>query len=344
MNGKTLITGAAGFIGFHLAARLLTQGHRVVGLDNLNDYYEVSLKEARLARLRNERQFEFHQTDLADRNAIDNLFAREKFDTVVNLAAQAGVRYSLKNPYAYVSSNVTGFMNVLEACRHHPPRHLVYASSSSVYGANRQTPFSVAHSVDHPVSLYAATKKANELMAHTYSHLYGLPTTGLRFFTVYGPWGRPDMAPFLFTKAILAGKPIDVFNHGNMERDFTYVDDIVEGVVRVLTCIPQPNPQWDALHPDPGSSAAPYRVYNIGNHRPVPLLHFIETLERCLGKKAIKNLLPLQPGDVVSTCADVTDLRRDTGFEPRTAIEDGLAKFVKWYLEYYGQAGSPPLI
>ena len=335
---KTLITGAAGFIGFHLAARLLKEGHQVVGLDNLNDYYEVSLKEARLARLRNERHFEFHKADLADRDAIDRLFAHEKFDTVVNLAAQAGVRYSLKNPYAYVSSNVTGFMNVLEGCRHHEPRHLVYASSSSVYGANRQTPFSVAHSVDHPVSLYAATKKANELMAHTYSHLYGLPTTGLRFFTVYGPWGRPDMAPFLFTRAILAGKPIDVFNHGNMERDFTYVDDIVEGVVRVLTHIPQPNPQWDALHPDPGSSSAPYRVYNIGNHQPVRLLHFIETLEHCLGKKAVKNLLPMQPGDVVSTCADVADLRRDIGFEPRTAIEDGLAQFVKWYLEYYGPA------
>jgi UDP-glucuronate 4-epimerase len=277
---------------------------------------------------------------LADREAIDGLFAREKFETVVNLAAQAGVRYSLKNPYAYVSSNVTGFMNLLEACRHHHPRHLVYASSSSVYGANRQTPFSVSHSVDHPVSLYAATKKANELMAHTYSHLYGLPTTGLRFFTVYGPWGRPDMAPFLFTKAILAGKPIDVFNHGNMERDFTYMDDIVEGVVRVMRRIPQPNPNWDALRPDPGSSSAPYRVYNIGNHQPESLLHFIETLEHCLGKTAVKNLLPLQPGDVVSTCADVADLQRDIGFKPHTTIEEGLAVFVKWYLDYYGTEGK----
>ena len=335
-SNHTLITGAAGFIGYHLSNRLLQEGHTVTGLDNLNDYYDVSLKEARLARLANEPRFSFHKMDLADRDAVDRLFAQHRFDWVVNLAAQPGVRYSLKNPCLYASSNVTGFLHLLEACRHHPPRHLVYASSSSIYGANRQIPFSVSQNVDHPVSLYAATKKAGELMAHTYSHLYGLPTTGLRFFTVYGPWGRPDMAPFLFTQAILAGKPIDVFNHGHMERDFTYIDDIVEGVVRVLGRIPQGDPHWDALHPNPGTSTAPYHVYNIGNQQPVPLLRFIEVIENCLGKKAVKNLLPLQPGDVISTCADIADLERDTGFKPATSIEAGLARFVAWYREYYG--------
>ncbi len=333
-----LVTGAAGFIGSHLCRRLLDANQAVCGIDNLNDYYDVTLKQNRLARLANDPRFSFRKLDLSDRDALHQLFAEQRFEIVVNLAAQPGVRYSLKNPYAYVESNVSGFLNLLEACRQHRPQHLVYASSSSVYGANGQTPFSVSHNVDHPLSLYAATKKANELMAHTYSHLYDLPTTGLRFFTVYGPWGRPDMAPFLFTKAILAGNPINVFNHGDMERDFTYVDDIVEGVTRVMAKIPVKNPEWNARQPDPATSTAPYRIYNIGNHRPVRLAHFIEVLEDCLGKKAVKNFLPMQPGDVVSTAADITELKRDTGFEPSTPITTGLAAFVKWYKEYYGVA------
>jgi UDP-glucuronate 4-epimerase len=332
---KILVTGAAGFIGFHLTRRLLEQGSEVVGLDNLNDYYEVRLKEARLHLLEAQPGFRFVRVSLADRPAMEALFARERFDLVVNLAAQAGVRYSLQNPHAYIDSNVVGFLNVLEGCRHSGVKHLVYASSSSVYGANTTVPFSVHHAADHPVSLYAATKKSNELMAHTYAHLYGLPTTGLRFFTVYGPWGRPDMAYFSFTKAILEGRPIDVFNHGRMQRDFTYIDDIVEGIVRVLGHIPQPDPAWDAACPDPAGSNAPYRLYNIGNNRPVELGRFIEILEQCLGKKAHMNMLPLQAGEVLVTCADVNDLMRDVGFRPSTSIEEGLRRFVEWYLEYY---------
>jgi UDP-glucuronate 4-epimerase len=332
---KILVTGAAGFIGFHLSRRLLARGDEVVGLDNLNDYYDPSLKEARLAQLLPHPGFRFVKIDMADREAIPALFERERPQRVVNLAAQAGVRYSLTNPHAYVDSNLVGFVNILEGCRHTGVEHLIYASSSSVYGANKSTPFSIHHNVDHPVSLYAATKKANELMAHTYSHLYGLPTTGLRFFTVYGPWGRPDMALFLFTKAILEGRPIDVFNRGQMKRDFTFIDDIVEGVVRVLARVPQANPHWDAVAADPGSSAAPYKVYNIGNNRPEELLHFIVVLEEALGKKAEKNLLPMQPGDVPETCADVDDLIRDTGFRPTTPIEVGIRRFVDWYRTYY---------
>ncbi|MGA2066642.1 MAG: NAD-dependent epimerase [Thermoguttaceae bacterium] len=332
---KVLVTGAAGFIGFHVSRRLLAQGDAVVGLDNLNNYYSVALKEARLAQLTAEPQFRFQKLDLADREAIAPLFAAERFDAVVSLAAQAGVRYSLENPAAYVDSNLVGFLNVLEGCRHGGVRHLVYASSSSVYGANTQMPFSVHQNVDHPLSLYAATKKANELMAHTYSHLFGLPTTGLRFFTVYGPWGRPDMALFLFTRAILEGRPIDVFNHGKMRRDFTYVDDIVEGVVRVIDRLPQPNPQWSGAAPDPGTSTAPYRVYNIGNNRPVELLAMIGLLEECLGRKAVKNFLPMQPGDVPETFADVEDLVRDVGFRPQTPLGVGIARFVDWYLSYH---------
>jgi len=333
---KILVTGAAGFIGFHLSRRLLVRGDEVVGLDNLNDYYDPSLKEARLAQLLPHPGFRFVKIDLADREAIPALFARERPQRVVNLAAQAGVRYSLKNPHAYVDSNLVGFVNILEGCRHAGVEHLVYASSSSVYGANKSTPFSIHHNVDHPVSLYAATKKANELMAHTYSHLYGLPTTGLRFFSVYGPWGRPDMAYFKFTQAILEGRPIDVFNRGQMKRDFTYIDDIVEGVVRVLARVPRANPGWDAVAADPGSSAAPYKVYNIGNNRPEELLHFIAVLEEALGKQAEKNLLPMQPGDVPETCADVDDLMRDTGFRPATPIAVGIRRFVDWYRTYYG--------
>ncbi|TLM64500.1 MAG: NAD-dependent epimerase [Deltaproteobacteria bacterium] len=332
---RILVTGAAGFIGFHLSRRLLERGDAVIGLDNLNDYYEVSLKEARLKQLTGRENFTFHRLDLADRAGMAELFAGERFDVVVNLAAQAGVRYSLLNPHAYVEANLAGFMNILEGCRHHGVGHLVYASSSSVYGANTTMPFSVHHNVDHPVSLYAASKKANELMAHTYSHLYGLPTTGLRFFTVYGPWGRPDMALFLFTRAILAGKPIDVFNHGKMRRDFTYVDDIVEGVIRVADRPARPNPQWSGADPDPGTSAAPYRVYNIGNNSPVELLHLIEVLEDALGRKAEKNFLPIQPGDVPATFADVDDLIRDVGFKPDTSIEEGVGRFVEWYRGYY---------
>lgn len=334
---KILVTGAAGFIGFHLAKRLLTNGDLVTGLDNLNDYYDVSLKQARLSRLEGSDNFRFIRGDLSDRQLMEKLFAEENFDCVVNLAAQAGVRYSLKNPYAYIDSNIVGFMNILEGCRHSAVKHLVYASSSSVYGANTRMPFSVHDNVDHPVSLYAATKKANELMAHTYASLYGLPTTGLRFFTVYGPWGRPDMALFLFTRAILAGEPIDVYNFGKMQRDFTYIDDIVEGVVRVTAAIPTADSGWSGNAPDPGTSYAPYRLYNIGNNNPVGLLSFIETLERCLGKTAKKNLLPIQPGDVPSTYADVDDLAHDAGFRPATSIEEGIGRFVKWYLEYYRQ-------
>jgi UDP-glucuronate 4-epimerase len=332
---KILVTGASGFIGFHLAKVLLDRGDEVVGLDNLNDYYDVGLKQARLAQLEGRSGFRFVKLDLADREGVTALFREEKFDRVVNLAAQAGVRYSLQNPHAYVDSNLVGFVNILEGCRHNDVKHLVYASSSSVYGANTSMPFSIHHNVDHPVSLYAASKKANELMAHTYAHLYRLPVTGLRFFTVYGPWGRPDMALFLFTKAILEGRPIDVFNYGKMRRDFTYVDDIVEGVVRTLDNTAQPNPAWSGDCPDPGTSNAPYRLYNIGNNNPVELLHLIETLEKALGKQAEKNLMPIQPGDVPATYADVDDLTRDVGFRPSTSIEEGVGRFVEWYRGYY---------
>jgi UDP-glucuronate 4-epimerase len=332
---KILVTGAAGFIGFHLCERLLRRGDKVVGLDNLNDYYDVRLKHDRLKQLEGHPGFRFVEASLEDRSTMEKLFCDERFDKVVNLAAQAGVRYSLKNPHAYIDSNIIGFMNILEGCRHNNVQHLVYASSSSVYGANTRMPFSVHHNVDHPVSLYAATKKSNELMAHTYSSLYGIPTTGLRFFTVYGPWGRPDMALFLFTKAILEGKAIDVFNHGKMQRDFTYIDDIVEGVIRVADTIPAPSPSWRGDQPDPGTSYAPYRLYNIGNNNPVELMRFIEVLEECLGKKAGKNLLPIQAGDVPSTYADVDDLMRDVGFKPATSIEEGIGRFVEWYREYY---------
>jgi UDP-glucuronate 4-epimerase len=332
---RILVTGAAGFIGFHLSSKLLDRGDTVVGLDNLNDYYSVSLKEDRLSQLTGRPGFSFVRLSLEDRPGVERLFAGGAFDVVVNLAAQAGVRYSLQNPHAYIDSNIVGFTNILEGCRHHQVKHLVYASSSSVYGANTRMPFSIHHNVDHPVSLYAATKKANELMAHTYASLYGLPATGLRFFTVYGPWGRPDMALFLFTRAILEGKPIDVFNHGRMQRDFTYVDDIVEGVVRVIDRVPLPNQAWRGDTPDPGTSYAPYRIYNIGNNSPVELMRFIQVLEDCLGKRAEKNLLPIQAGDVPATCADVADLTADTGFKPATSIEEGIAKFVTWYREYY---------
>ena len=330
-----LVTGAAGFIGFHLSERLLNDGHRVIGMDNLNGYYDVTLKQNRLAQLTNRENFTFHQLDLADRSGMEQLFEEYKFDVVVNLGAQAGVRYSLQNPRAYIDSNISGFANILEGCRHHKIKHLVYASSSSVYGANTKMPFSVHDNVDHPVSLYAATKKSNELMAHTYSHLYQIPTTGLRFFTVYGPWGRPDMAPVLFTKAILAGEPINVFNYGKMQRDFTYIDDIIESVTRVIQKIPQSNPLWTGDLPDPGTSRACYKIYNIGNSQPIKLLDFIETIEECLGKKAEKNFLPMQPGDVVATYADVDDLIRDTGFKPQTSLKTGIAQFIDWYLNYY---------
>jgi len=333
---KVLVTGAAGFIGFHLAKRLLADGHQVVGVDNLNPYYDVSLKEARLEDLKKEANFTFFQTDLCDRPKLEDLFAREGFEVVVNLAAQAGVRYSLENPYAYVDSNLVGFMNLLECCRHQDVKHLVFASSSSVYGANTRMPFSVHHNVDHPVSLYAATKKANELMAHTYSHLYRLPCTGLRFFTVYGPWGRPDMALFLFTKAILEDKPIKVFNHGKMQRDFTYIDDIIEGVVRVMGRLPEVNPKWSGDAPDPGTSSAPYKVYNIGNNNPVELIKFIEVIEDVLGKKAQKELMDIQPGDVAATYADVDDLMEDVGFKPATPIQVGIKRFVEWFKDFYG--------
>ncbi len=332
---KILLTGAAGFIGSTATLRLLARGDEVVGLDNLNDYYSVQLKRDRLARLTPHPNFRFVQLDVADRPAIEALFANERFDRVIHLAAQAGVRYSLKNPHAYVDSNVVGFMNILEGCRHSQVQHLVYASSSSVYGGNTKMPFSEHDSVDHPVSMYAATKKANELMAHTYSHLFGLPTTGLRFFTVYGPWGRPDMALFLFTKAILEGRPIDVFNHGDMQRDFTFVDDIVEGVVRVLDRVATPAASYRAEQPDSGTSSAPFRVFNIGNHNPVPLMDFIACIEDALGMKAQKNLLPLQDGDVPSTYADVDALRDWVGFTPATEIRSGIERFVAWYRDYY---------
>jgi len=332
---KILVTGAAGFIGFHLSRRLLARGDEVIGLDNLNDYYDVRLKHDRLKQLEGQPGFRFVKASLEDREAMARLFSEERFDKVVNLAAQAGVRYSLENPHAYIDSNIVGFMNILEGCRHNSVQHLVYASSSSVYGANTRMPFSVHHNVDHPVSLYAATKKANELMAHTYASLYSIPTTGLRFFTVYGPWGRPDMALFLFTKAILEGKPIDVFNHGKMQRDFTYIDDIVEGVVRVTDHVPTADSSWRGDQPDPGTSYTPYRIYNIGNNSPVELMRFIEVLEGCLGKKAEKNLLPIQPGDVPATYADVDDLMRDVGFKPATTIEEGIRRFVEWYRGYY---------
>lgn len=332
---KILVTGAAGFIGFHLAKRLLELGERVVGFDSLNEYYDVTLKEARLSQLEGREGFSFVRGDLADREGMARLFAEQGFDKVVHLAAQAGVRYSLVNPHAYIDSNISGFMNILEGCRHNGVEHLVYASSSSVYGANTRMPFSVHHNVDHPVSLYAATKKANELMAHTYASLYKLPCTGLRFFTVYGPWGRPDMALFLFTRAILEGRPIEVYNEGRMRRDFTYIDDIVEGVVRVTDLTPAPDPAWSGDAPDPGTSYAPCRIYNIGNNSPVELLRFIEVLEEKLGRKAIRNLLPIQPGDVPATCADVDDLVRDAGFAPRTTIEEGISRFVEWYRGYY---------
>lgn len=334
---KILLTGAAGFIGFHTAQILLKRGDEVVGLDNLNDYYDVSLKEARLAQLKQYPHFRFVKMDLADRSGIPALFAAEKFERVINLAAQAGVRYSLQNPLAYIDSNVVGFANILEGCRHNGVEHLVYASTSSVYGANTKMPFSVHQNVDHPLSFYAATKKANELMAHTYAHLYQLPVTGLRFFTVYGPWGRPDMALFLFTKSILAGKPIDVFNYGKHRRDFTYVADIAEGVVRAVDRIAQANPGWDSDNPDPGTSNAPYRLYNIGNNQPVELMRYIEVLEQCLGKKAEKNLLPLQVGDVPDTYADVEALVREVGYRPATPVEVGVKNFVEWYVTYYGK-------
>jgi UDP-glucuronate 4-epimerase len=332
---RVLVTGAAGFIGSALSARLLARGDEVLGLDNLNAYYDPTLKEARLARLLPQPGFGFVRASLEDRAALEKAFADFRPERVVNLAAQAGVRYSIENPQAYIDSNVVGFTHVLEACRHGGVEHLVYASSSSVYGANRKLPFSVRDPVDHPVSLYAATKKANELMAHTYSHLFGLPTTGLRFFTVYGPWGRPDMALFLFTRKILAGEPIDVFNHGRHTRDFTYVDDIVEGVMRTLDRIPAGDAAYDPLQPTPASSAAPYRVYNIGNHQPVELARYIEVIEDCLGRKATRNLLPLQAGDVPDTFADIEELTRDTGYAPRTSVEEGVAKFVAWYRDYY---------
>ena len=333
---RILITGTAGFIGNTLALRLLARGDEVIGIDNLNDYYDPSLKEARLARIKSHAKFTEERIDLEDRAQVERVFKEHRPQRVVNLAAQAGVRYSLVNPYAYIDANIMGFMNILEGCRHNEVEHLVYASSSSVYGANTNMPFSVHDNVDHPLSLYAASKKANELMAHTYSHLYRVPTTGLRFFTVYGPWGRPDMALFIFTRKILAGEPIDVFNHGKHRRDFTYIDDIVEGVIRTLDRVPEPDAAWSGDQPDPASSLAPYRIYNIGNNQPVELSHYIETLENALGKKAIKNYLPLQPGDVPATFANIDALMNDVGFKPNTSIETGIARFVEWYRGYYG--------
>lgn len=332
---RILVTGVAGFIGSHTAHHLLARGDTVVGLDNLNDYYDVSLKEARLDRLRDGKGFRFVKLDLCDRDVVADLFERERFDRVVHLAAQAGVRYSMQRPYAYVDSNLVGFAAILEGCRRTDVQHLVYASSSSVYGGNTAVPFSVHQNVDHPLSLYAATKKANELMAHSYSNLFGLPTTGLRFFTVYGPWGRPDMALTVFTKAILAGDPIDVFNHGDMERDFTYINDIVQGVVRVCDRVATPDAAWSGAAPDPATSAAPYRTYNIGSNRPEKLTRLIEVLEGCLGRTANRRLCPMQPGDVRSTAADVEDLARDIGFRPSTPIEVGVPQFVEWYRAYY---------
>jgi UDP-glucuronate 4-epimerase len=332
---SVLLTGAAGFIGYHVAQRLLTDGHRVVGLDNLSDYYDPTLKQARLDLLASHPEFTFERVDVSNRKTMAEVFGRHRPARVVHLAAQAGVRYSIVNPYAHIDANLIGFANILEGCRHEGVEHLVFASSSSVYGANTRLPFSAHDSVDHPLSLYAATKKANELMAHSYAHLYGLPCTGLRFFTVYGPWGRPDMALFLFTRAILEGRPIDVFNEGRMQRDFTYIDDVVEGVVRVLAKPPAPDAAWSGDRPDPGTSRAPYRIYNVGNDRPIELLRYIEVLEECLGRTATKNLLPLQPGDVVVTRADIDDLARDFGYRPRTTIEEGVHRFVDWYRTYY---------
>lgn len=332
---KILVTGSAGFIGSALSARLLARGDEVVGVDNLNDYYDVSLKQARLARLLDQDGFSDERVDIEDQDAMASLFKKHQPQRVVNLAAQAGVRYSLINPHAYISSNIMGFTNILEGCRHNEVEHLVYASSSSVYGSNTKMPFSVEDNVDHPVSLYAASKKANELMAHTYSHLYGLPTAGLRFFTVYGPWGRPDMALFIFTRKILAGEPIDVFNYGNHKRDFTYIDDIVEGVIRTLDKVAEPNPQWNGDEPDSATSQSPYRLYNIGSNNPVELMRYIEVLEDCLGRKAEKNLLPLQPGDVPATYANVDALIDDVGYKPGTPLEKGIANFVEWYRDYY---------
>ena len=332
---RALVTGAAGFIGYHLADRLASEGYEVVGIDNFNDYYSVDLKRARAKELKDKRNVTVQEIDLVDQQALEKLFKDFKPEVVINLAAQPGVRYSLQNPRAYADSNITGFVNLLEACRHHEVKHLVYASSSSVYGANVKVPFCTSDAVDHPISLYAATKKANELLAHTYSHLFNLPTTGLRFFTVYGPWGRPDMATWLFTEAILKGKPIDVYNFGNMKRDFTYIDDIIEGVVRTMSHIPKPDRGWDRANPDPATSYAPFRVYNIGNNQPTELMRFIEELEKALGKKAEYNFLPLQPGDVLETYADIDDLTRHTGFKPSTTIEEGLPKFVQWYKSYH---------
>lgn len=352
---KYLITGTAGFIGFHLAKKLLDRGDEVIGIDNINDYYDVNLKYARLENTGITKEkieankvvqstvypaYKFIKMDLSEKEALMEIFNREGIDVVVNLAAQAGVRYSLINPDAYIEANITGFLNILEACRAYPVKHLVYASSSSVYGANTSMPFSTSDNVDHPLSLYAASKKSNELMAHTYSHLFNIPTTGLRFFTVYGPWGRPDMALFLFIEAITKDKPIQVFNHGKMKRDFTYVGDIVEGIVRVADRPPLGNQEWDGNNPDPGSSYAPYKVYNIGNSNPVELMDYIGALEKALGKTAVKEMLPLQPGDVPATYADVTDLMRDTGYKPNTPVEQGVANFVSWYNEYYGKSTS----
>jgi len=333
---KVLVTGAAGFIGYHLSKRLLENGCTVTGIDNLNSYYDVSLKSARLERLKPFENFSLFKEDISNKDAMEKIFRSTRFDVVVNLAAQAGVRYSLENPHAYVDANIVGFVNILECCRHNGVKHLVFASSSSVYGANTKMPFSVHHNVDHPVSLYAASKKANELMAHTYSHLYGLSCTGLRFFTVYGPWGRPDMALFLFTKAILEEKPIKVFNHGRMQRDFTYIDDIIEGVVRVMDRLPEPDPIWNGDDPDPGTSYAKYKIYNIGNNNPVELMEFITGIEKILDKEAKKEFLDLQPGDVPATYADVDDLIKDVGFKPSTPIETGIKRFIEWFKDYYG--------
>ncbi len=332
---KILVTGTAGFIGFHLAKRLLDRGDSVIGIDNLNDYYDIEIKKSRLAQINDHPNFTDIRINLENKNDIMDAFKTHRPDRVVNLAAQAGVRYSLENPHSYIDTNIVGFLNILEGCRHYPVQHLVYASSSSVYGANTNYPFSIHNNIDHPVSLYAATKKSNELMAHTYSHLFNLPTTGLRFFTVYGPWGRPDMALFMFTKNILADEPIDVFNYGDHKRDFTYIDDIVEGVIRTLDHTAEPNPDWTGDDPDPGTAKAPWRVYNIGNNDPTPLLRYIEVLEDCLGKKAIKNMLPLQAGDVPYTYANTDDLMNDVGYKPGTRVEDGIAKFVEWYRDFY---------
>ncbi len=333
---KTLVTGAAGFIGMHVTKKLLEDQFDVIGLDNLNDYYDIKLKEDRLKQLQTFKNFRFIALDIADKIAMEKIFNEEKFQLVINLAAQAGVRYSLKNPYAYINSNIMGFMNILEGCRYHPVSHLVYASSSSVYGTNTKMPFSVTDNVDHPASLYAATKKSNELMAHTYSHLFGVPTTGLRFFTVYGPWGRPDMSPSLFAHAIFQEKPIDVFNHGKMQRDFTYIDDIVEGVIRILKKPATADLLYSRINPNPARSDAPYAIYNIGSHKPILLDDFIGKLETVIGKKAIKHLLPMQPGDVEATYASVADLKKAVGFEPKTSLSDGIKQFIDWFREYYG--------